>query len=219
MPVPVGRDRLPREVVAEHQRARVLDAAPEVFAEHGFEGTTVDQIVSAAGIGVGSFYSLFDGKLGCFLAAYDRVVAAGRERLLAAPTPGDPWPDRLAVSLRALLELVEEQPAAARIALVEVHTAGPEALARHERNIEEGARLLRGGRRYSALAGELPATLEFAIVGGLTWYLQQRLASGTLTDAPSLLPEVLEIVAEPYLGAAETSRLASRYAPAANRES
>ena len=212
MPVPVGREKLPKEVLAEHQRARVLDAATAVFAKRGYQGTTVDHIVSAAGIGVGSFYSLFDGKRGCFLAAYDRIAEAGRARLAAALPQVAPWPDRLAACLRALLALVEEQPLAARIALVEVQAAGPEALARHERNIEEGAELLRGGRRHSELPTELPATLEFAIVGGLTWYLQQRVAAGRLSDAVSLLPEVLEIVAEPYLGEEETVRLAARFA-------
>lgn len=213
MPVPVGREKLPREVLAEHQRARVLDAATEVFAKRGYQGTTVDQIVSAANIGVGSFYSLFDGKRGCFLAAYDRIAEAGRERLAAATPTEAPWPDRLAFCLRELLALIEEQPLAARIALVEVQTAGSEALARHERNIEEGARLLRSGRKQCEPTAELPETLEFAIVGGLTWYLQQRVAAGRLAGAVSLLPEVLEIVGEPYLGGAETARLAARFAP------
>ena len=207
MSTPVGRDPLPREVLAAHQRERVLAAATEVFAKRGYLGTTVDHVVSAAHIGVGSFYSLFHRKEDCFLAAYDRVAAAGRERMLAAIAPDAPWPQQLAAALRGLLELIEAEPFAARIALVEVQTAGATALAHHERNLDEAAELLRGGRAHSPVADELPATLEFATVGGLTWFLQQRISLGETSDAAKLLPEVLEIVAEPYLGAEATAAL------------
>jgi AcrR family transcriptional regulator len=207
MPTPVGRDPLPREVVAEHQRERVLAAAIEVFAKRGYQGTTVDHIVSAARIGVGSFYSLFDGKEECFLAAYDQIIARGRERLAAALPAGRPWPEQLAACLRALLELVEAEPFAARIALVEVQTAGPAALSRYEANLDEIAGLLRAGREHSPVLDELPGSLEFATVGGLVWFLQQRVVMGEAGTAEKLLPEVLEIVAGPYLGEAATAEL------------
>lgn len=207
MSTPVGRDPLPREVLAEHQRERVLVAATEVFAKRGYQGTTVDHIVHAAHIGVGSFYSLFDGKEDCFLAAYDRIAVAGRDRMAAAIPLDAPWPQRLAAALRALLEQIEEEPFAARIGLVEVQTAGAKALVHHERNLDEAAELLRGGREHSPVPDELPATLEFATVGGLTWFLQQRISLGETGDATKLLPEVLEIVAEPYLGEEATAAL------------
>jgi AcrR family transcriptional regulator len=208
MPTPVGRDRLPREVLAKHQRDRVLTAAVEVFAKRGYQGTTVDHIVAAAKIGVGSFYALFKGKEECFLAAYDRMVAEGRERIAAAVADADTWPEQLALALRTLLELIETEPFGARLALVEVQTAGATALSRHERNLDEAAELLRGGRAHSPFADDLPASLEFATIGGLTWFLQQRIAMGETAEAIRLLPEVLEIVAEPYLGEAATAALA-----------
>jgi AcrR family transcriptional regulator len=210
MPTAVGRDQLPREVVAEHQRARVLVAATEVFAKRGYQATTVDHIVSAASIGVGSFYSHFDGKQACFLAAYDQIVAAGRRRVAEATPPRATWPEKLGICLRVLLELIEEEPFAARIALVEVQTAGAEALERHERNLDEAAKQLRLGREHSEVAGELPEALEFATIGGLTWFLQQRVAVGETANATALLPELLEIVAEPYLGERATAELAAR---------
>lgn len=209
LPVPVGRERLPKEVLREHQRARVLEAAIEVFAKRGYQGTTVDHIVSAGRIGVGSFYSLLGGKQECFLAAYRQVVAEGRERIEAVVPEEAAWPDQLLVCLRTLLELIEEQPLAARVALVEVQTAGPEALAEHARNLDQAAELLRSGRKASPFGDELPSTIEFATVGGLTWFLQQQIASGQ-TSASALLPEALEIVAEPFLGAPGAAELTAR---------
>ena len=207
MPTPVGRDRLPREVLAEYQRERILNAAVEVFAKRGYHGTTVDHLVAAARIGVGSFYEQFGNKEDCFLAVYDRIVAVSRERISAALPPQGSWGERLVAALAALLAAIEAEPFSARIALVEVQTAGAEVLSHHERNLDEAAELLRGGREHSPLPGELPSTLEFATVGGLTWFLQQRIAMGETGDLAKLLPEVLEIVAEPYLGEAATAEL------------
>jgi AcrR family transcriptional regulator len=211
MPAPVGRERLPREVMEEHQRSRVLDAATEVFAKRGYQGTTVDHIVSAASIGVGSFYSLFEGKQDCFLAAYDRIVAEGRDEIEKVVDAETPWPQRVLECLRTLLALIEERPLAARIALVEVQTAGHEALAHHQRTSDEAAEALREGRRCSKVASELPGTLEYATIGGLTWFLQQRIAAGEIGDTAALLPEVLEIVVEPYLGEKATAQLATAH--------
>jgi len=200
-PSPVGRERLPREVVAEHQRDRILRAATEVFAERGYQGATVDQIVAAAHVGVGSFYERFENKGACFVAAYDRVAIAVRERIVAALAGDARWGERLVASLRALLTAIEASPAAARLALVEVHTAGPTALAHHERNLDEAAAALRAGRAKGDVAADLPPSLEFATVGGLSWYLQQRIAAGEAGEATALLPDLLEIVSEPFLAA------------------
>jgi AcrR family transcriptional regulator len=207
--MPVGRDRLPREVRTEYQRDRVLTAAVEVFAKRGYQETTVDRIVSAARIGVGSFYALFDGKEACFIAAYDRVIDAGCERIAATQPADAPWAERIAAGLRTLLEMLADDPFAARVALVEAQTAGDAALARHERNLDRVADLFSLGREHSPIAGELPATLEFATVAGLTWLLQQRIAAGEI-EAEKLFPEVLEMVVEPYLGEAGTRDLAAR---------
>ncbi len=207
MPISVGRDRLPREVLAEHQRDRILNAAVEVFAKRGYQGTTVDHLVTAAHIGVGSFYEQFGNKEGCFLAVYDRIAAEGRERIAAALPGESSWGKRLAAGLAALLAAIEAEPFSARIALVEVQTAGPAALSHHDRNLDEAAELLRAGREHSPVPEELPATLELATIGGLTWFLQQRIAMGETAAAAKLLPEVLEIVAEPFLGEAATAEL------------
>lgn len=204
---PVGRDPLPRGVRTEYQRERVLAAAAEVFARHGYQAASVDHIVSSARIGVGSFYALFDSKEACFLAVYDDAVAAARDRIVATQPAGGSWGERVAAGLRTLLEIVAAEPLAARVVLVEAPTAGAAALARHERNLECAAGLFRRGREQSPSAGQpLPATFEFTTVSGLAWLLQERLADGDIAVA-KLFPEVLEMVVEPYLGEARTRGL------------
>jgi AcrR family transcriptional regulator len=210
MPSAIGQEPFPREVVVEHQRERVIKAAIGVFAKRGYRGATVGNLVSAAKVGVNSFYSLFAGKDECFLAVYDQIVGEYRGQMEAAAPAGSDWSQRVSAILRALLETIEEKPLAARIALVEVHTAGPAARARHERDLDRVADLLRSGREHSAVSDELPDTLEYATVGGLAWLLQQRIAGGESADIVKLLPEVLEIVVEPYLGETATAELIER---------
>lgn len=216
--MPVGRHSLPREVMEAHQRDRILAVATEVFAKRGYRSTTVDHIVAAAKIGVGSFYELFDNKEDCLLRAYDRVVAHGRERIAAAVPADRPWPERAAAVLRALLELIAAEPSSARLALVVVQTGGAEALARYESTLDGVVPLLRRGREASPVAGELPDSLEDAIVGGLAWFLQQRVETAEAGSAEQPLPELLRLVIEPYLGEDAVSELIAAQSAAAARD-
>jgi AcrR family transcriptional regulator len=197
---PAGRHRLSPEVRAEHQREHILDAAIGVFAERGFQGTTIDDIVAAGKVGVGSFYDLFDNKPDCFVQAYERIVAGARERIASAVPSESAWPEQACAALRALLELIEAEPVRARVALVEVQTAGPEALTRHEETVDSVIPLLARGRAENPALAELPSHIEEAIVGGLAWLLQQRIAQGEFEGAEAYLPDVLEIAVVPYIG-------------------
>lgn len=207
MPVPVGRSKLPRDVMESHQRDPVLDVATQVFAKRGYPATTVDHIVASAKIGVGTFYSLFDGKEDCFLQAYDRVIAEAREKIAASVPSTAFWPEQACAALRAALELIVAEPLRARLVLVESQTAGPAGLAGHEQTVDELVPLFRRGREYSPIAEELPATLDLATLGGLLWFLQQRIALGELEEVDRFLPDAIQIAIEPYLGPAATKRL------------
>ncbi|HSK50102.1 MAG TPA: helix-turn-helix domain-containing protein [Solirubrobacterales bacterium] len=206
---PAGRTRLSREVMLQHQRDRVLSVATEVFAKRGYNATTVDHIVSAAGIGVGTFYEFFENKEDCFLQAYERIVARGRQEVAAAISVERPWSERACAAMRVLLAAIEERPLEARLALVEVQTAGPVALARHEETLAAIGPFLAVARRSSPVAEELPATLETALVGGVLWFLQQRIVIGETAGMEALLPDLAAIVVEPYFGAEEAERAAA----------
>jgi len=208
-PIAVGQRPLEREVYLEHQRDRVLAAATEVFAKRGYRATTVDHIVVAAQIGVGTFYGLFGGKEECFLATYERVLADFEQAVRAALPTEAPFPEQACSALRTLLVQIAAQPLRARLALVEVQTAGPPALARYQQTIDRLIPELARAREESPFAAELPSRLEEAVIGGLLWYLQQRLLQGELKNPDAHLEDVLEIALEPFLGPEETARLAA----------
>jgi AcrR family transcriptional regulator len=200
MKTPVGRDRVSRDLIESHQRERVLEAATGVFAKRGYPNTTIDHIVAAARIGVGSFYALFEGKEDCFAQVFDRVIERGRARVTEAIPADASWEDQAIAVLHALLDLIAEEPHAARIALVEVQTAGPESLVRYEDLLESLTPMLKKARRLSAQGAELPETFEDATIAGVAWLLHQRLVGGELDDVQQLLPDLVGILVEPYVG-------------------
>jgi AcrR family transcriptional regulator len=53
-----------REVRKQETRTAVLEAAQQLFAQHGYENTTVREIADAAGITERTLYRYFDGKEG-----------------------------------------------------------------------------------------------------------------------------------------------------------
>lgn len=205
---PIGRERLSRATIEQHQRERILAAAVGVFAKRGFHQTTIDHIVAAAKTSVGSFYGLFDGKEDCFLQCFDRVVSAGRGRIESSLPEGD-WPRRTCAALASILRELEADPLAARLVVVEAPTAGSEGLQRYQETLDSLLPHLREGRRLASDGDKLPVSLEEASVAGTAWLLRERLVGGRAKGAGELLPELAAIVVGPYLGEAEARRLAS----------
>ncbi|MGI6200236.1 MAG: TetR/AcrR family transcriptional regulator [Christensenellales bacterium] len=69
--------RTPPEVAERKQAKRrlILDTAAQVFSQKGYYGTTVKDVVQAAGVSVGSFYFYFTSKEALFDALYDEMAS------------------------------------------------------------------------------------------------------------------------------------------------
>jgi AcrR family transcriptional regulator len=197
---PVGRERLSREALAEHQRERILIAATGVFAKRGYQATTIDNIVAASKASVGSFYQLFDGKEDCFLGVYERIIANAQQRIAATVAAADGWAEQAFAGLRTLLELFATEPLAARIVLIEVQTAGPTATAHYNGLLDAATEWLRRGREHYPRAADLPPTFEQAAVAGLAFFLQQRLLASAPQAVETLLADTAQMILEPIIG-------------------
>jgi TetR/AcrR family transcriptional repressor of nem operon len=65
----------------EKTRERILDAAQELILDHGFGSTTVDAVVSRAGITKGAFFHHFGSKADLARALVERYSRMDRELL------------------------------------------------------------------------------------------------------------------------------------------
>lgn len=68
----------------QFDRTRVIDAAIEVFWEHGYTQTSVCELVRATGLKPGSLYGAFGSKKGLFLEVLDTYEQRFIKRLRAA---------------------------------------------------------------------------------------------------------------------------------------
>jgi AcrR family transcriptional regulator len=80
----------PLRADARRNRERVLNAAHDVFAEHGLEAQ-VDEIAQRAGLGVGTVYRHFPTKEDLLEALADRKFEWMAERARAALGEDDAW--------------------------------------------------------------------------------------------------------------------------------
>lgn len=71
-------ERLSRSEKQRQTAAAIVSAAAEVFAERGFHGSSVEEIVGRAGLSRGAFYSNYSDKEDLFLAVLDARFAAAR---------------------------------------------------------------------------------------------------------------------------------------------
>jgi AcrR family transcriptional regulator len=88
-------------------RARILDAAMELFRRQGFEETTMREIALEAGVATGAAYYYFDSKDAIALAFYDQSQQELEpliEQALAGPKH---LKDRLSALLEAKLQYFE----------------------------------------------------------------------------------------------------------------
>jgi AcrR family transcriptional regulator len=86
---PLGRPRS-QDRPPGWTRARLLEAAAEVFSEQGYAGAGIDSIASRAGVTGGALYKHFASKAELLLAVVEQAVHALplSERLAASEAPG-----------------------------------------------------------------------------------------------------------------------------------
>jgi AcrR family transcriptional regulator len=180
------------EVVAHHQRRRILRGAAEVVAARGYRNVTVADIVKAAAVARARFYENFGSKEDCFLALYDEATTTVLETVAesCAGSSGS-FSERVSSGISALLEAMEADPELAHACVVEGPAVGPAINARFEQLIEDFAALLRSGRGAAA-SSELPETVEETVVGGLYWFLYHALVERRPRKITHLRPQLVE---------------------------
>lgn len=96
---------------AARNRARILDAAQCLFAEHGVETVSMDQVARAAGVGKGTLFRRFGDKAGLAVALLDARETELQEAILTGPPPlgpGAPPGERLTAFLTGYARFLDE---------------------------------------------------------------------------------------------------------------
>lgn len=95
---------------AARNRVRILDAAERLFAEHGPQSVSMDDVAQAAGVGKGTLFRRFGDRAGLARAVLSSHEAVFQESIIrGAPPlgPGAAASERLVAFGRGMLGLVD----------------------------------------------------------------------------------------------------------------
>ena len=196
--VPV-RPALSPEFIAVHKRRRIMDAIAELTAEQGYDATKIGDIVRRAGVARKTLYDNFEGKEEVFLMAFDTAVDEALQRIEADCSEVDGgWEEQVQAGLASFLRYVAENPALARMCMIEALSATQTATERYEAAMQRFVDLT---KRAVPQDDGLPETIEETLVGGVAWIIYQQIRREQAEQAEDLLPELTEFMLAPYKSA------------------
>ena len=188
-----GPEHLPREQRRRRTEVAILEAARELFAEQGFERTTIRAVAGRAGVDPALVMQYFRSKEGLFAAAARWPEAA--ETLLSAPR------DQVATAaLQDLLSRFEGDDRESAVALMRACLTHPEAsrVMRDEVMCERADSVARtlGGADAELRAGLLGACM---IGLGMARYVLEipAVAQASREDVERLMEPVLRVLVDP----------------------
>lgn len=187
--LPSGRHGLSREFVVAHQRERILVAFAETVEDYGWAGGSVERIAARAGVSRRTFYEQFSSKDDAYAQLFDELSGAlvARVQATAAATAQDPeWLRRC---LGTLLRSVASVPLFARLCVVDVMSAGAEAIAARDRTLRTFAQMLQERASQGADRPLAPLAAE-GLVGAIYDVIYNRVASGQAAALPDLLDDL-----------------------------
>lgn len=107
--LPMAEVRVERADAAANRR-RILDAARRLLACHGLEGTSIDAVTAAAGVGKGTVFRRFGDRAGLFQALMDDTLREFQDAFMHGPPPlgpGAPPRERLIAFFDGLIAFFE----------------------------------------------------------------------------------------------------------------
>jgi AcrR family transcriptional regulator len=152
-------------------RTRLLEGIAEAVAAKGYGGTTIADVVGAAGVSRRTFYEHFATKAECFIALYEAASRNTLSVLRAAIDPGHEWQIQLDRALTAYLGSMAQNPALLRTLFIEILGLGPDGLAARRRVNQEVCsfmlEVVNGGREGQQRKPPFTRDMAVAVVGGI----------------------------------------------------
>jgi TetR/AcrR family transcriptional regulator len=164
----------PRTRIQQRNSGMILEAALEVFSQHGFRGATLDQIAEVAGLSKPNLLYYFTSKEAIHGALLSGLLVTWLDPLRALDPEGDPVAELLGY-VRRKLELSRDFPRESRLFANEMLQGAPRIRAALEGElrdlVQEKSAVLRRWMDQGRIAPVHPVHLIFAV-----WALTQHYA-------------------------------------------
>ncbi|HEX2392770.1 MAG TPA: TetR/AcrR family transcriptional regulator [Solirubrobacterales bacterium] len=186
---------------------RAIRALAAVVAEKGYPATTIADIAAAAAVSQTTFYAHFADKADALAAALDSSGAQMLAATLPSARRAPDWPTAVRIAFEATCGFLAAEPAFARLRMVDVYSAGPQAIAiRDQAGTELLATLL--GPAFSDRPA-IPEVVLEAITGAVYGIFYERIRGGATADLPAAAPLLTYIALAPFLGAERACEVAN----------
>jgi AcrR family transcriptional regulator len=189
------------ELVNSPKRVKILVGMLEAVGAEGYDATSVRTILDRTGLYRQAFYDNFADKDSCYLAALEMGIARLEALVVKAAASEESWRGRLRAGLGALLDQLDAEPDLGRGVIVEVHAAGPEALARRAEAMKKAADFIDLARLEADESESPPQIAPEGIVAGIHAIVHSRLSTGACDGFRDLLPEFMYFAVLPYFDA------------------
>jgi len=162
---------------------RLVQVAAKLFAERGFEGTSVQEIVEAAGVTKGAMYHYFGSKDDLLYEIYGRVLRMQMERLEKVASGEGPVQERLHAAAADVVVTTIENLDDTKIFLRSMHQLTPEkqrtVRAERRRYHERFRAMVHEGQESGLFRDDVPADLVVDFYFGSVhhlwmWYRRTR---------------------------------------------
>jgi AcrR family transcriptional regulator len=188
------------DLVNSPKREKILIGMLEEVGSKGYDATSVRTVLDRTGLYRQAFYDNFADKDSCYLAAFDAGAARIETLARAAAASEETWRGKLRAALGAVLDFLDTEPDVGRALIVEVHAAGPEALARRAAAMKQVTDFIDLARLEVTGSESPPAIAPEGIVAGIHAVVHSRLSTGASEGFRQLLPEFMYFAVLPYFG-------------------
>jgi TetR/AcrR family transcriptional regulator len=159
----------PRPSTVRSRREEILDEATQLFAERGYEGTSMADLAERVGLRKASLFHHFASKEVLYAAVLARLIERVGQTVAAGTMAPGTFEERLDSIANAITGVLCEQPYAARLLIREVMDWGPVArdqLADQILMVLSAAEaFVRAGQEEGAFANMDPRHVVITLVG------------------------------------------------------
>lgn len=151
------------------RKDEIVDAAMGLFAEHGYEGTSMNDVAERVGMRKASLFYHFASKDALYEAVLDRLISHVAMPLGAAYSSAGTFAERLDTAADAVTSVLGERPFAARLLVREAMDWGPIMRGKILGNVvlvlEGGAAFVKAGQDAGAFVEGDPKQIVLTALG------------------------------------------------------
>ena len=97
------------EELREKSREKILAAALELFANKGYDATSIDSIAKKAGISKGLIYNYFESKKSILIAIFNDAMKMGEDMIMGQMSVKDPLLRKKAI-IELTFAMIKDRP-------------------------------------------------------------------------------------------------------------